>query len=282
MEAVSLKNVSYQYPLESEKVVKNLTFSIEKGKAYGLIGENEAGKTTVCNIIRGFIPQLYRGILEGEIWINGKEIQTYDPGELATVIGYSFQNPFTQISGVKETVYEELAYGMENIGIPRENMIQKVEELVRLFHLEKLVDKNPYELSGGQKQRVALASMIALDPDIVILDEPTSQLDPKSTEEVFEIVRMLKKQGKTIILVEHKIDLVAEYCDQILLMSHGQIAMQGTAQEVLTNPEILKYGGQLPQVVYYFLERKKITENDEKIPLTIQEAYKILSSGGRA
>lgn len=196
-------------------------------------------------------------------------------------MGYSFQNPFTQISGVKETVYEELAYGMENTGVPREKMKEKVEELIRIFHLEKLRDKNPYELSVGQKQRVALASMLALDPEIVILDEPTSQLDPKSTEDIFEIVKLLKEQGKTIILVEHKVDLVAEYCDHILLLADGQVAMQGKTEEILTDPQVLVCGGQLPQVVLYFLEREKRTGKKNKIPLTVQQAYELLKEGGR-
>ena len=195
MVVISLKNVSYRYPLEERQVIRNVSFEIEKGQVWGLIGANESGKTSICNIIRGFIPELYRGDLEGEVLVKGKKVEDYEDGALASIVGYSFQNPFTQISGVKETVYEELAYGMENIGIPREEMIKKVEELTAMFHLESLVDKNPFELSGGQKQRVALASMLALNPEIVILDEPTSQLDPQSTEEVFEVIRLLKEQG---------------------------------------------------------------------------------------
>ena len=112
--------------------------------------------------------------------------------------------------------------------------------------------------------------MLALDPEIVILDEPTSQLDPKSTEDIFEIVKLLKEQGKTIILVEHKVDLVAEYCDHILLLADGQVAMQGKTEEILTDPQVLVCGGQLPQVVLYFLEREKRTGKKNKIPLTVQ------------
>ena len=270
MAEIILKNVSYQYPLEEKEVVRDFTYCFEQGKVYGLIGENESGKTTLCNIIRGFIPELYRGKLEGEILINGRKINSYDSGELASIVGYSFQNPFVQISGVKDNVYEEIAYGMENIGVPRDQMIKRVNELVKMFHLEELVDKNPYELSGGQKQRVALASMIALDPEVVIMDEPTSQLDPKSTEDIFEIVNILKKQGKTIILIEHKIDLVAEYCDSILLMHQGKLVMHGDAKDVLTDPKVLEYGGQLPQIVLYFLKQGKLKGNE--IPLTVKEA----------
>lgn len=270
MAEIVLKNVSYRYPLEEKQVVRNFTYCFEQGKVYGLIGENESGKTTLCNIIRGFIPELYRGKLEGEILINGRKIDTYGSGELASIVGYSFQNPFVQISGVKDNVYEEIAYGMENIGIPRERMIERVDELVKIFHLEELVDKNPYELSGGQKQRVALASMIALDPEVVIMDEPTSQLDPKSTEDIFEIVNILKKQGKTIILIEHKIDLIAEYCDSILLMHNGELVMHGESKDVLTDPKVLEYGGQLPQIVLYFLEKGSVKGNE--IPLTVKKA----------
>lgn len=279
MAEITLKNVSYQYPLEEKEVVRNFTYCFEQGKVYGLIGENESGKTTLCNIIRGFIPELYRGKLKGEILINNRKISTFDSGELASVVGYSFQNPFVQISGVKDNVYEEIAYGMENIGVPREQMIKRVDELVKMFHLEELVDKNPYELSGGQKQRVALASMIALDPEVIIMDEPTSQLDPKSTEDIFEIVNILKKQGKTIILIEHKIDLVAEYCDSILLMYQGELVMHGEAKDVLTDPKVLEYGGQLPQIVLYFLQKGTVKGNE--IPLTVKKAVEKIVKGGQ-
>lgn len=279
MAEITLKNVSYQYPLEDKKVVSDFSYQFEQGKVYGLIGENESGKTTLCNIIRGFVPELYRGKLDGKVLINNREISTYESGELASIIGYSFQNPFVQISGVKDTVYEEIAYGMENIGMSREKMIEKVDELVKLFHLEELVDKNPYELSGGQKQRVAIASMIALDPEVIIMDEPTSQLDPKSTEDIFEIVNILKKQGKTIILIEHKIDLIAEYCDLILLMNQGKLVMHGKAEEVLTNSKVLEYGGQLPQIVLYFLKKGGIC--GKEIPLTVKAAVEKCAKEGK-
>lgn len=280
MAVISLKNVSYQYPLEERDVIRNVSCEFEEGKVYGIIGANESGKTTLCNIIRGFIPEIYRGKLTGEVLLRGKPVTEYTSGELAAVIGYSFQNPFAQISGVKETVYEEIAYGMENIGVPKEKMDVKVEQLIELFHLEKLREKNPYELSGGQKQRVALASVIALDPQIIILDEPTSQLDPKSTEDIFEIIRILKRQGKTIILIEHKIDLMAEYCDFIFVMRHGRLEMNGTAEDVLTDPRVLEMGGQLPQVVLYFLEvMRKTQKSMDMIPLTVDKAYQIMKEG---
>lgn len=272
MANIYLKDVSYQYPLENKNVIQNFSYQFEQGKVYGLIGANESGKTTLCNIIRGFIPELYRGKLTGEVLLNGKTIDSFDGAQLAKTIGYSFQNPFSQISGVKDNVYEEIGYGLENIGMSRNKMISRVDAIVKMFHLENLVKKNPYELSGGQKQRVALAAVVALNPEVIILDEPTSQLDPKSTEDIFEIIKILKEQGKTIILIEHKIDLIAEYCDEILLMNKGKLVMSGSAQEVLTNPEVLKHGGGLPQVVLYFLK----TGKKENIPLTVEEATQYL------
>lgn len=276
MSILSFKNVSYQYPLEDKQVIENVSFELEAGKVYGVMGSNEAGKTTVCNIMRGFIPELYKGRLSGEVTYNEKNISDYNIGDLAAHIGYSFQNPFTQISGVKETVYEEIAYGMENLGVSREQIIPRVKELLALFHLEELAEKNPFELSGGQKQRVALASIVALDPEIMILDEPTSQLDPQSTEDIFKIIAYLKEAGKTVFLVEHKVDLLAEYCDEIFLMSDGKIVMQGTTKQVLTDPKVLSFGGQLPQVALYYLQVKG---HSQDIPLTVPQAYQMLKEG---
>ena len=269
MSLIELEKVTYQYPLDSEAIIKNIDLSIEKGKVYGLIGSNQAGKTTLCNIIRGFIPEMFLGELAGTVTYKGKVIQQYNIGALAAEIGYSSQNPFTQISGVKDTVEEEIAYGMENIGIAPETMRKKVQELLDLFKLHELKDKNPFELSGGQKQRVALASIVALDPEVIILDEPTSQLDPQSTEEVFEIIAMLKQQGKTIIVVEHKVDLLAEYCDEIILLENGQIVMNGPAHQVLSDPDILNHGGALPQVSLFFLQYLK---QQTAVPITMAEA----------
>lgn len=281
MKILSLENVTYTYPLAEKPAIKKLSFTIEKGKVYGIIGSNESGKTTLCNIIRGFVPELYKGKLEGEIFLKDRPLGTYSLAELAPIIGYSFQNPFTQISGVKDNVYEEIAYGMENLGVEREKMIQKVDELIGMFDLQELVDKNPFELSGGQKQRVAIASMLALDPEIIILDEPTSQLDPSSTTAIFDIIGLLKKQGKTIILVEHKIDLLAAYCDEVILMRNGEVEMLGETRKILTNPAVLSYGGQLPQITQYFIEKfgDKYDFETIKIPLTVEEAKSFIQEG---
>lgn len=278
MNLISLDHVTYTYPLEHEPALNHFNFTFEKGKVYGVIGANEAGKTTLCNIIRGFIPAIYKGKLTGQVMLKNKPLADYEQGDLAEILGYSFQNPFTQISGVKETVYEEIAYGMENLGFKKARMISRIDQLLHLFDLVDLQDKNPYALSGGQKQRVALASVIALDPQVIILDEPTSQLDPQSTEAIFKIIATLKAQGKTILLVEHKIDLLAQYCDEILLLERGQLVLAGLTQQVLTNPKVLDHGGQLPQITRFYLEaiQDQKLPADQQIPLTVTQAYQQL------
>ena len=176
------------YPLTTEPAIKHLNLQIERGKFYGVIGENGSGKTTLCALLRGFAPSFYKGEIKGEVLVEGKNINEYG-GELSQKIGFVFQNPFTQISGVKDTVFEEVAYGLENFGVPVEEIERRVIEVMKMTNIESLAEKNPFELSGGQMQRVALASVIVLEPDILIIDEPTSQLDPEGTESVFAIIK---------------------------------------------------------------------------------------------
>ena len=201
---IEIKNFSYKYPLEDKNVLENLNLKIEKGEFWAVIGKNGSGKTTLCNALRRFVPDFYKGEVTGEIVVDGKNLKDFSPKELVTKIGFVFQNPFTQISGVKDTVFEEIAYGLENLAVEKEKIIKRVNETLKLLEIEHLKDKNPQEMSGGQKQRVALASIIVMDPEILVIDEPTSQLDPKGTQDIFKIINIMAKKGKTIILVEHK------------------------------------------------------------------------------
>ncbi|GGA38628.1 energy-coupling factor ABC transporter ATP-binding protein [Psychrobacillus lasiicapitis] len=251
---IDLKNVSYRYPVSDDSVLKNISFSIEKGKFTAIIGNNGSGKTTLCNTIRGFVPHFYKGDLDGEVIIDQTKITDYQLGQLGEKVGYVFQNPFIQVSGVKDNVFEEVAYGLENLGIPVEEIKIRVEEVLKLVKIEYLRDKNPFELSGGQRQRVALASIIVMDPEILVIDEPTSQLDPIGTQQIFEIIRLMKERGKTIVLVEHKMDLIAEYADDLLVMHKGELVMQGPVREVFADPEFEKYQIQYPHVTEIALQ----------------------------
>lgn len=272
-----LENVSYQYPLENRKVLKNINLDIKKGEFWAVIGKNGSGKTTLCSILRRFVPDFYKGELTGKITLEGKELREYSQKEIVQKIGFVFQNPFTQISGVKDTVFEEIAYGLENLGLEREVIISEVEKILKLLEIEKLRDRNPYDLSGGQKQRVALASIIAMNPDILVIDEPTSQLDPKGTEDIFKIINLMANEGKTIILVEHKLELIAEYAQNILVLDEGEIILSGKAEEVLNNKILLEKEIGMTQysILAYELEKSGKVELEE-IPITKEKTVELL------
>ncbi|MBM4761243.1 ABC transporter ATP-binding protein [Bacillus sp. B15-48] len=278
MSYISIKNLTYKYPTSKQDILTDINLEIEKGKLYSLIGGNGSGKTTLCNAIRGYIPHFYKGKLQGELLIQGKDIREWEMGDLAKQIGFVFQNPFTQISGIKDTVFEEIAYGLENLGVDVPTIREKVEWVLDLLNIQHLRDNNPNEMSGGQKQRVAFASIIVMEPDILVIDEPTSQLDPDGTEEIFKIIEILKNSGKTIILVEHKIELIAQYSDYIVLLKDGQIKMQGKTKDVLSDSTVLDHDGALPQYSHLGLELKKNQEGIHKIPITEDEAISLISN----
>ena len=274
---IEIKNFSYKYPLEDKNVLENLNLKIEKGEFWAVIGKNGSGKTTLCNALRRFVPDFYKGEVTGEIVVDGKNLKDFSPKELVTKIGFVFQNPFTQISGVKDTVFEEIAYGLENLAVEKEKIIKRVNETLKLLEIEHLKDKNPQEMSGGQKQRVALASIIVMDPEILVIDEPTSQLDPKGTQDIFKIINIMAKKGKTIILVEHKLELIAEYAEKILVLDEGKIILSGKASEVLNNKSLLEKGIGMTQYSMLAYELEKAGKAKfEEIPITKEKTVELL------
>ena len=278
MAKIELSNVSYKYPFTRNFALKDVSYSFESGKFYGIIGENGGGKTTLCNLMRGLVPHFYKGKLKGDVLVDGTDIRDWDLDELSAQIGYVFQNPFTQISGIKETVFEEVAMGLENLGVPKEEIIEKVSNVCKLLKIDDLIKNNPNELSGGQRQRVAFASIISMETEMLIIDEPTSQLDPEGTRDVFGIVQTLKDSDKTLVLVEHKIDLIAEFCDEIIVMHEGGIAFSGPTHEVLSNAEIMEYGAMMPQSAIFGHEMQKAGKPLGQIPITLSEAASLVEA----
>ena len=281
MAQIEIKDVSFQYPLTDFYALKNINLQIEKGDFLAIIGKNGAGKTTLCNAIRGIIPHFQNGTLQGEIRIDGVCTKDRGLGDSAEKVGLVFQNPFIQVSGVKRTVYEEILFGLENLGIPRAEMIERTNDMIDQLKIAYLKDKNPVELSGGQRQRVAIASVLVMQPEILIIDEPTSQLDPIGSEEVFETIALMKEKKITILLVEQKMNLIAEYADKVAVMSDGEIVVEGWARDVLTNPAIKGFGCALPEVAefsYQFMEKKGIRLSD--IPITLEQAKQTFSAWG--
>lgn len=275
MDCIQIKDLTYRYPTAEKNILNGVTLSVKQGELCAVVGANGSGKTTLCNVIRGFIPHFYKGEISGQVKLNGKNIQDEDMGNLALEIGFVFQNPFTQISGVASTVYEELAFGLENMGVEPEEIHRRVEEIMKLTKIEQFRDKDPYQLSGGQQQRVALAAILVMGQEILVIDEPTSQLDPQSTDDVFEIIQLMKQMGKTVVLVEHKMEQIAEYADHVVVLEDGKVAMEGTPEEVFSNPDCLHYT-RLPQCTKIALDLKKEGIALPCVPVTVEKTIEVL------
>src|SRR5699024_2371366 len=242
MSIVDVEGLKYKYPDTDKLALDDIAFKVEKGEFIGLIGRNTAGKSSLCFALSGLIPHFFKGAYGGKVLIDGAEIKQHDMGEIAANIGLVFENPFSQMTGSKYSVYEEIAFGLENIGIEREKMISRIDESLELLDITAIKDNNPFDLSGGQMQRVAIASEIAMRPDVLILDEPTSQLDPQGSAEVFKVVENLTNEGITIIMAEHKMEKVSQYADKVLLLDNGKIIDYDTPANVFSRDDLLEFG----------------------------------------
>ena len=219
MAYIDIQNVTYTYPLTKTPSIADVNLSFERGKFYAILGANGSGKTTLCNIIRGFIPNFFQGEMKGKVIIDGKNLEEYEMGEIASKIGYVFQNPFNQITGARDTVYGEIAYGLENFGVPVEEIKTRVEKIMEITNTTYLQEKNPFELSGGQQQRVAIARALVSDAPIILADEPTGNLDSVTAREIINILKTLAKdRDKCVIVVTHSKE-VADSADIILELS---------------------------------------------------------------
>ena len=254
MALIEIDDVSFRYVTAKRKSLRNISYTFDEGQVYAVIGPNGAGKTSLCNLVRGFIPQFYDGPFHGDVRLRGRSITERNIGEIGVDIGLVFQNPFTQITGVRESVFDEIAYSLENLGVDPREIVERTDAIIERLGITALRDRKPYELSGGERQRVAIASIMVMEPDVMILDEPTSQLDPQSTEDIFSIIATLKEAGTTLILVEHKIDLIAEFADQVLVLDDGRLVLSGTPGEVFGDPLCADHNVPIPTVTRIALE----------------------------
>jgi energy-coupling factor transport system ATP-binding protein len=275
---IRIEKLAYRYPGSEQTVLHEIDLAIPKGQFCGIVGPNEAGKSTLCYALTGFIPHFYRGDLSGRVVVAGKNITETPLGELAGQIALVFQNPFNQITGSQFSVREEVAFGLENLGLPRELIIERVDWALRLMGLQDLSTRSPLDLSGGQQQRLALASMIAMRPNVLVLDEPTSQLDPAGTGDLFQALqRMVQDEDLTVVLVEHKLEWLAKVCDRVLLMADGHIVADGPPRQVLTSPEMDSVGVQptrFTRAARLACERGAISAELD-LPVTLEQAAEI-------
>ncbi|MGC9516071.1 MAG: ABC transporter ATP-binding protein [Methanomicrobiales archaeon] len=228
---IEIKNFYYQYPNQKDYCLQNINLNVKKGEFIFITGKSGCGKSTLARSLNGTIPHIIGGNMEGNISINGKNTLDFKVNDLAADVGFIFQNPESQFFTLK--VEDEIAFGPENLSLKKDEIYERIEWALNEVEMSDWRYENVYNLSEGQKQRVAIAANLSLLPEILVLDEPTSNLDPEGAHKLFIILEKLKKQGKTIILIDHRTRYALKSADKVLIMDKGKIVME-------TGPEILE------------------------------------------
>jgi energy-coupling factor transport system ATP-binding protein len=243
---LELRGVSYRYAGFSTPVLQDIDLRLDDGEIVGLIGPNEAGKSTLCLVASGLAPASIGGGLTGSLVLDGAPAAGLATHELATHVVVGFQNPNTQRSGVAATVFEEIALGPMNLGLAVAETVARTREAIARLRLEALVRRDPQRLSGGQAQLVGIASLLAMRPRHVILDEPTAQLDPAGTRLVGEALRALAAGGTSLLIAEHKTDLLDGLCSRIVAIDGGRIVLDGPTAAVFEDARLADLGVEPP------------------------------------
>jgi energy-coupling factor transporter ATPase len=276
MAIIEAKNLTYTYPGGTKPSINGVSLKVEKGEFVLITGPSGCGKTTLCRCFNGLIPHFYQGELKGEITVAGMDVTKHETHDMAKNVGLVFQNPENQLFAL--SVEKDVAFGLENLGVPREEMQKRVEWALKLTDIYDLRERSPHEVSGGQQQRVAIAAVLAMQPDIIVLDEPTSFLDPLSAEKIFEVIHDLNKRlGITVVLVEHRLDLTAKYADHIIIMDEGAVCFDGNPREILNTEETRLIGVGIPKATFlYHILRKDGVDLGDVTPLSSEELAKLL------
>jgi energy-coupling factor transport system ATP-binding protein len=276
---ITLAAVHYAYPDTDEEVLRGIDLTVDAGQVVGVVGASGAGKTTLAKTISGFIPHSEGGDLSGTVEVDGINVRASTLADVVSRVGMVTQNPFNQISGAKYTVREEIAFGLENLGVPRDEMIERVAGIVELLGIGELVDRSPYALSGGQQQLVAIASMMVMRPRVLVMDEPTSQLDPSGSRLVFDIMESLADDGTAIIVFEHKLELLREHATMLHVLAGGVIARSGPPREVLSDPRTEEWAvgsTRFTRAARRAVEQGLLTKGTE-LPVSLPDAMEVFS-----
>jgi energy-coupling factor transport system ATP-binding protein len=275
---VKIDNLSFKYSTTSDYVLKDVNLEFKEGEFVLMIGPSGCGKTTLVNCINGIIPHIIGGIKEGKVYVKGQDVDKLELKDVSQLVGTVFQNPETQFFTL--SVLDEIVFGPENLKLPKEEIGRRLEKVVKAVGIEELLDKDTMSLSGGQKQRVAIASVLAMEPDVLILDEPTTNLDPKGAIEVLETVKQLKeKTDSTIILIEHRLEEVAKHADRLIVMDSGRIIANDEPRKIFGNPDLLyRLGIRPPQSAETIIRLKErgIFEGNVETPLSVDEAVETI------
>lgn len=276
---IEIADLSFSYSGTFAPALDGINLTIPCGQLCGVVGANGSGKSSFCYALSGFIPHFFGGVYRGGIRIAGRLVAEHTPAELAGDVGLVFENPFNQISGARFTVAEEIAFGLENLAVPVGEMHDRVKQALAVTGLTELADRSPFALSGGQQQRLAVASMIAMKPKVLVLDEPSSQLDPSGTRDLFVALKgLVSESGLTVILTEHKLEWLAAFADRIIALAAGRVILDGAPREVLTSPAMLENGvGQTRYTEAATLCRQAgLVKADGPLPVTLDQAVEAL------
>jgi len=236
---VEFKDVTFSYPRTEQSAIRNISFEISPGEFVALIGPSGAGKSTLCYSFNGSVPQLFNGNMAGSVTVAGRDTCQEEIPILAQHVGLVVQNARTQLFNV--SVLQEVGFGCENLGMPRERIRERVQQALSFVGLSGLEEREPTALSGGQQQRLAIACVLAMDPEVLVLDEPTSELDPIGSEQVMGVIaRMNRELGKTIFLVTHDMEFVAKYASRVLVLCEGLLIEDGSSEKVFSNSALLE------------------------------------------
>jgi energy-coupling factor transporter ATP-binding protein EcfA2 len=249
-EAIRLEGVRFQYPGARTWALDGVDLAVAPREIVGLVGANDAGKTTVCLVASGLAPGVTGGQLAGSARLLEAPTSALTPAQAASRCGVLFQQPRSQLSGTAVTVWEEIAFGPRNFGLPPNEIVERVESAMAVLGIEHLARRDPGRLSGGQGQLVALGSVLALRPTALVLDEPTSQLDPEGTRLVGEaIARTATEIGCAVLIVEHKTDLLAAIADRTVVIDRGRTVAAGPTVQILASDTLTEIGVDAPSAV---------------------------------
>jgi energy-coupling factor transporter ATP-binding protein EcfA2 len=276
MGIIETRGLTYTYPGASKPSIHDVSIKVEKGEFVLITGPSGCGKTTLCRCFNGLVPHFYQGELTGEILVAGNDITKHQTHEMAKYVGLVFQNPENQLFAL--SIENDVAFGLENLGFNREEMRKRVDWALNLTGIYDIRERSPHEVSGGQQQRVAIAAVLAMQPEIIVLDEPTSFLDPLSAEKIFEVIHDLNQRlGITVVLVEHRLDLTARYANHIIIMNEGNVYSNGETRQILDNEDTRLVGVGIPKAT---LLHQMLLKDGVKLsnvaPLSSDEMVQIL------
>jgi len=272
---IELRNVSFTYAGSNRRVLQNLSLEIARGESVGIIGPTGSGKSTLGYLFNGLIPHHFSGKFQGEVLVSERNVIKETIESMSQIVGYMLQEPSLQIAS--PFVESEITFGMENFAVPVDQMDKRLNEIIAELGLEHLRYRATADLSEGEKQKVVLASILAMDPSILVLDESSSMVDSTSKNDLVKILTALKKQQRTLIIIDHDLDFLAKIVDRVILINNGSIIIDGATDSVLTNNRLLIENGLIPPIfpdLFDIFQEKKLL--DDPLPLSLESARKIV------